>query len=191
MKKTMDLLSDRRYKRVMGIDPSTKTISMAMVVNGTPQALISLELKHGDIYTRLKSLRSRFGAIMDAYSPELVIIESPIMVQNPLSTKHMAYAVGIIFGECLARGVRVEDIPPMTWKSFFGYSSITKQQKDEIMDIYGATEGRKVLKKMRKGKIQDTLKKRYPHLSKQLDDDNLADALAIALYTWSVYGQRD
>ncbi len=190
MNKAIGFLSGKIYDRVMGIDPSTKKIVMAVVDRGAPLSIISLELQHGDINTRLLSLKNRFKHILAAYKPELVMVESPILVQNPLSTKHMSYAVGIIFGECLGMGVTIEDVAPMAWKSHFGYNTISKRERELVVKKYGETEGRKVLRKMRKEQTQDTLRKMFPEFSAQLEDDNMADALGIALYAWSVYGKH-
>jgi Holliday junction resolvasome RuvABC endonuclease subunit len=190
MKKAVQSVA-KRYDRVIGIDVSTKLIAVTVVDRGEPLALVSVGLPRGDINLRLSYARKWFSIVLDVYKPGACYIEAPILVQNPLATKHLAYMVGILFGECLERGIETADVPPMEWKSHIGYRAISKQERERVLSEYGETEGRKELRKIRKAQVQEKLKDRYPMFAKQLESDDLADALGIALYCWEKLGKHN
>lgn len=189
MRKAIKSISNKKYERVIGVDVSTRSIAIAMVEGGIPTRLISLALPHGDFYRRLSVARRRFDAVLRSFSPQVCVIESPIMVQNPLSTKQLSYVVGVLFGQCLERNIVVEDVPPMTWKSFLGYRTIRRGERERIIENLGETEGRKEISRIRKGQIQDKLSERYPRFASIIrGDDDLSDALGVALYAWDRFG---
>lgn len=188
MRSIKRFLLHKDSKRVIGVDASTKTIAMAMVEDGHPVRMFLIPLPNGDIMTRLRSVRKRFRTVISNYRPDFCLIEAPIMVQNPQTTKHIAYVVGVIMAQCLEEGIDVSDVPPMTWKSFIGYRPIDKHTKEEMEASLGAAEAKKEISRLRKRRVQDILQCRYPGLARELENNDIADALGIALYAWDLRG---
>jgi Holliday junction resolvasome RuvABC endonuclease subunit len=178
-----------KRKRVVGVDGSTHNLAICVVEKGKPVQLISLDLPKGDLQTRLSGVHKRFNAILDLVEPDFVMVESPIFIQNPQTTKNLSYVVGIIFSSALERGIAIEDVSPSTWKAHFGYKRVTKQLQQKLVDELGQTAARKEVQRLRKSQIQDKMREAYPDLD--WSNDNLADSAGIALYTWSLYGTME
>lgn len=180
MRKTLKNIKLRKYRTIYGIDPSTQSIAVCVLVDGKIKRLIDVQLPKGDLATRLKKVREWFAPVVKLYPPDYVMVESPIFIQNPQTTKNIAYVVGILFGECLHLNIEITDIPPTTWKSWLGYKRVTKYQQAEILSRLGPTAGRKEIERLRKSQVQDIMRAKYPALD--WSNDNLADATGIALY---------
>lgn len=186
----MKELYDKKHKVVIGVDASTRAIAVSVVKSGKPAGMYYIKLPHGDLYHRLSSVRRKFEVLLKKIEPTVCLIEAPILIQNPLATKHMAYLVGILMGECLENNIKVEDVSPMTWKSFLGYKPIKKAEKQEIQKKFGS-KAREEMRRIRKGQVQEILTSKYPRIKSALKNDDLADSLGIALYAWHLYGAND
>lgn len=190
MKKAIDTVLDKTYDVVAGVDASTKSVAVSIVNRNGPLGMFLIELEHGDIYSRLSSVRQRFIAIMKMHRPEICVIEAPIMVQNPETMKHMAYVIGILFGACLELGIRVQDVPPMRWKSHLGYKALSKHDKEQIIEKMGATDGKAYIRNYNKSSIQSILVNRYPRFKTAISNHDLADSLGVAVYAWDMFGRK-
>lgn len=174
-------------KRVLGIDPSTRAIAACLLIEGQPQTLLKMDLFKSDLYDRLHRAKKWFPMILEIYKPDLCVIEQPIFLKNPMTTKNLSYVVGILLGEILINDIEVVDISPSTWKRFLGYKFLTRQHQAEIIAALGKTAGRKEIERLRKSQIQDILKDRYPMFD--WSDNDIADACGIALWAWSNHGE--
>lgn len=186
MKKVLQQKQEKRYSNIIGIDASTRGIGLTYLEDGEIKSLLRLNLPTGDINERLLKIREWFSAILKLYKAEIVVIESAIFIQNPLTTKHISYAIGIIYGECLKQGIDVTDVSPSAWKAFLGYRPITKKMKENMINDLGKTEGVKKINKLKKSQVQNILRDRYPQFG--WEDDNIADSAGIALYAHSIFG---
>lgn len=189
--KFLDDFKPTEYKIIFGIDASSTHIGIAVFRDESIEALVKIEMKQKEMHQRMKDLRLKIDVLIHHYNPEFVMIESPIMVQNPLTTKNLSYIAGIIIATCLDFNVDVEEVSPMTWKSWLGYKRLTKKIKEEIIKSLGQTEGTKEINKQKKYQVQNILTKRYPLWQEQLKDDNLADALGIALFAQNKLKERE
>lgn len=188
MKKAIDKIYGHNHDRVAGVDASTRCVAIAIIDAGRPVCLSRVDLGHGDMISRLSLVRDRFIATMKLYKPTFCMIEAPIMVQNPQTTKHMAYVVGILMGACLELGISVDDVPPMTWKTSLGY----KPLKRSVINDLGLSENeaKRYVRTYNKDQIRNKMIAMFPSFSTALEDDDLSDALGIALYAWDNYGRR-
>lgn len=180
------LLSDRKYVRIMGIDPSSHKIATCLLEYGKPTSLVALDLGGGDLYARLYEVRRRFPKILDLYGPHYVCVEQTILIQNPETSRKLSYVVGTLMAEVLIRDIPIIDIPPPTWKAKLGVKPVTKKWKESIISELGETDGRKEIDRLRKNQTQARLKERFPEF--KWSDHDLADACGIALYAFSQYG---
>lgn len=183
------LHSDRRYHRVLGIDPSTRGIACSLIVDGKITATMKINLGDGDIYHKIAKARKYFSPVLEMYKPEVVIVEQTVYIQNPETTRKLSYIVGILMGEAIHRDIYLEDVPPATWKSFIGARAIRKNEKESIIQELGLTEGRKEIQRRRKSQVQDILNERFSQFD--WSDDDVADSAGIALWGYSKFGKVD
>jgi Holliday junction resolvasome RuvABC endonuclease subunit len=187
MKKILEDSSPHKFRRILGIDPSSKKIACTLIVDGIIMATVALSLGSGNIYERLFDVRKRYPHLLDIYQPDFVGIEQAIFVQNPATSRKLSYIVGVIIAETLHKEIVLEDISPAEWKSFLGVKPLTKTKKNEIISRLGQTVGRKEIHNLKKTQTQNILRDQYPNFV--WDDDDIADSCGIALYFWSKYGK--
>jgi len=188
--KFLEELKTPDYDVVMGIDASSRHIGISVLKSSYIISLAAIDLSEATIYERMKDLRLKISVLIDHYHPEFVMIESPIMVQNPLTTKNLSYIAGIIIALFVDRNIPIEEVGPMTWKSWVGYKRLTPKIKEEIIESLGKTAGNKEINHQKKHQVQMILQKRYPQWAKTLENDNLADALGIALFAEAQLEER-
>lgn len=181
--------SDRRYHRVLGVDPATRGIACSVVDHDDLVATMKIQFGDGDIYDKIKKARQYFPKILDLYNPEVVVIEQSIFVQNHDTARKMSYVVGVLMGEVLIRGIVFNDVPPASWKSFVGARPIRQAEKDKVISELGQTEGKKEIKNRRKNQVQEIMKKQFPAFN--WSDDDIADSCGIALWGYDKYGRED
>lgn len=173
----------------MGVDASTRGVGICVVENGKIKSVSKLRLStKKDIKGRLGEIRTWFPAIVGLYTPDFVLVEEPVMIQNPLATKYISYVVGIIYAECVVRELDVGDVSPTSWKSLMGAKPVTKGEKIALAKKHGDKEARKIAQKLRKSRVQDILRKSHPHFN--WDDNDVADSAGIALYAWEKWGDK-
>jgi Holliday junction resolvasome RuvABC endonuclease subunit len=189
LKKTLQQAKPKVYKRIVGIDSSTTGIAMCLLVEGKPKTAMYLSLPHSEFLERMHRAREWFAAALMTENPEFVMIEAPIYIQNPMTTKNLSYIVGMLIGECLHKDIPVVDVSPATWKGWLGCKPVTKNMKINIIEQLGQTEGRKEIQRLRKSQVQDIMRDRFPYLN--WDNDNVADSAGIALYANNLYGVKD
>ena len=185
--KLVDDIVPPKYNRIMGIDASTRGVAATLIVNGKIQTVVKITLTDSDLHARLLKVRKWFTAVLKMFAPEFAVIEQPIYIQNPTSTRAIGYVVGIVLGEILINEIPVIDVPPITWKAALGYKNVTKKLQRELIEKLGETEGNKEVRRLRKAQVQDILSARFP--AWDWTDDDRADSCGIALYGWNLRGR--
>lgn len=186
MQKLLEGAYDKKYNRIVGIDPSTQKMAFVLVEKGEPISRATIDMGAGDIYDRLLRLRKFYPALLRLWKPDFVQIEQAIFVQNPETSRKIAYAVGIIAAETKFNGVEFTDVAPASWKAYLGVKPLTKSWKQRIIIELGEKEGRKEINRLRKSQTIDILTSRFPHFD--WSDSDIADAAAIGLFAFSLYG---
>lgn len=178
--------SDKKYHKIMGIDPSTKKMAFILVQNFTPVQSAYVDLGEGDIYERLLKLRKYYPALIELWNPDFVCIEQAIFIQNPETSRKIAYCVGVVAAETMIKGIKFEDVAPSSWKSYLGVKPVTAVWKKEILATLGDKDGKREIQKIRKGQTQKILGERFPDFD--WSDEDISDACGIALYAYSKHG---
>lgn len=180
------LIGDKKYHRILGIDPSSFKIAMCILKDGKPFSLVKFELGKGDIFGRLYELRRRFPKVLDLYDPEFVCIEEGVFIQNPETSRKLSNISGVLMAEVLVRDLPLVTVPPSSWKAKLGVKPLTKQMKEKIIAEMGPKDGRKEIDKLRKSQTISILQERFPRF--KWDDHDLADSAGIALYAYGEVG---
>ncbi len=118
----------------MGIDPGTNRAGYGVVEDDGGKlccvVLGDIELgKFKDPYTKLRHLFERVAALVDAYQPDEVALESPFFGENVQSMLKLGRAQGVAMAAALVRGVPVAEYAPMRIKqAITGRGAASKEQ---------------------------------------------------------------
>lgn len=184
-----DVINKKSAKRVIGIDPSTNSLAFA-VVDRNKKGKVFLNYKgkinfKGDPqsvkFRKISSWIERQYKDDDTFNIECVI-EQTIFIQNPQTSRLMAYITGYTWGRMIQAGIPVSDIGPMTWKSWLGYKKVTKAQKEQWKE-----EGLSEKDVKKKANFERKHRTRLILEDKGIreEDDDIMDAVGIAL--WGVH----
>lgn len=174
--------------RVIGLDASTKTLAFCEYVDGKVQEFGEVTYSDSkNLFERLGSIEQRAGFLSSRYDDvDLVLIEAPVRVNNVRVVVGLAYSYGIVAAKFAARGMRVEDVPPITWQRYIGNTPLTKQQKDKLkLDNPNHTPAW-YNNQGRKNRKQFTMDWVYKTYGVTVQNDNVADAIGIAHYGYHV-----
>ncbi len=120
--------------RIMGIDPGTNYMGYGVLeVEGHRIRAVVL----GDIdlhrlpdpYAKLRHIFERVGALIDAYAPREVALESPFFGENVQSMLKLGRAQGVAMAAALSRGLPVHEYAPRRIKQCItGQGAAAKEQ---------------------------------------------------------------
>jgi len=181
------IVSSIKDARVIAIDPASH--SLAWVIYDIKSRNISIFACGKIQYKEYKGASAKFSVISKElknvhkeYQPEFGIIEQSIYVQNFETSRIISYIIGYSWGVLNNLGCDVSDVNPLVWKSGIGYKNLRKKEQEEI-----ASNGEKgalalKLKKERKRRVQEIVKKYFKNIPEGLDDDDIIDAAGIGLW---------
>jgi Holliday junction resolvasome RuvABC endonuclease subunit len=181
-----DVINKKSAIRVIGIDPSTNSLAFAVVDRNT-KGKVTLQKKgkinfKGDPqsvkFKKISSWIQSLDIITGPFDTQCVI-EQTIFIQNPQTSRLMAYITGYTWGRMIQAGIPVSDIGPMKWKSWLGYKKVTKAQKEQW-----AEEGLSAKDVKKKANFERKHRTRLILEDKGVreEDDDIMDAVGIALW---------
>jgi Holliday junction resolvasome RuvABC endonuclease subunit len=119
--------------------------------------------------------------IIQRHKPDYLLVEETIYLQNPKTTRLLAYIVGGIFAQAVAENVSTGDVGPLKWKSGIGYKNVRKAEIAEWAKELGSEkEAKKRAQFERKNRVKVIIEKRIPGL--QVEDLDIVDAIGIGLW---------
>lgn len=176
-----------KIKTVLGIDASTNSVAFCLYDETGPTKWGEIVFDGTNVFERLADAQGKVGAGLANLHPDLIIFESAVFIQNKKTVVLLAYAFGAIVGAIMKPGVRVEEIPPITWQNAIGNKPLTKAEKDAFKR---ANPDRKVswysneFRKIRKQRTMDWVKAKF---GIDVPNDNVGDAIAVAHVGYDKY----
>jgi Holliday junction resolvasome RuvABC endonuclease subunit len=185
------IVNKRTWKRLLAIDPASHSLAWAVIDNDKnviATGKISLN-KQKDISDKFHQIAEEMLPILDLYKPDVAAIEQSVYIQNFQSSRIISYIIGFTWGLLFQNGVKTRDINPLSWKPAIGYKNISKQDKInfEKNGIKGSTPIK--LKNERKQRVRDIVSLAYGEDTPGLEDDDIIDALGIALWYYKTDGK--
>lgn len=184
----------KRNGSALGIDASTKTIAFCyMEPDGRPVFWGEFDLATvgNDLFVRLGQAYSSIENLLDVILVEdhgvdisgmHCYIESAVKINNIKTTINLSYMYGIIIAAMSARGIKVHEVPPITWQNFIGNKALTPSEKNAIQKQYAGMSQATVKSKMRQFRKARTQKWVEEKFGKTISSDNICDAFGVSWY---------
>jgi len=178
--------------RVLGIDASTHTLAFCYMEDGRPVSWGELKYRDSDnLFERLGSIEQRTKIIVDKFPDvEFVMIEAPVKIRNVRVAISLAYSYGIVAAKFASHGIRVTDVPPVTWQRHIGnvpFSMIEKKNLREDFPKRSKSWYSNEIRKQRKQRTMDWVEKTYGIKAR---NDNVSDSIAIATFAFDTRWRR-
>lgn len=171
--------------RVIGVDTSTKSIAYAIIEDGVLMEYDEVVFKGATLHEKIQEA-AIVGRSLVAREPDFVMVEQAIYMNSYSVVIKLAYFVGVILGAVGAAEIPLDDIVPINWMKYIGNPNWTKEERAAVKrDNKGKSASwvRTELRRMRKQRTQDIVNAKY---GTNISNDNIADAVGIAMYAWEV-----
>jgi crossover junction endodeoxyribonuclease RuvC len=125
--------------KVFGIDPGSTTTGYGIVeLNGSSTRHIDnggIHLSSSEpLPQRLADIYREISALLDAFAPDIVAIESVFMAKNVASTMKLGQARGAAMVAVANAGIPIAEYTPMQVKqAITGYGGATKEQIQKMV----------------------------------------------------------
>ena len=174
--------------RVLAIDPSSHSIAFAIMQgNKNKVDLVAIGKisfpKGSTTSSRAKIINASIPELINKYKIDTVVIEETIYIQNPNTTRILAYTVGSLWGKAIDMDVRVIDVGPLKWKAFINYKNVKKAEIIEWTKTMGEREAKKKASFERKDRVRSIMFEKYPKVDEE--DYDIWDSIAIGW--WAIH----
>ncbi|NDB56857.1 hypothetical protein EB001_00160 [bacterium] len=181
------LVSSVKDTRIIAIDPASH--SLAWVIYDIKASKIKIAACGKINYKEYKGPSAKFAIISHEltkvykqHKPFIAIIEQSIYIQNFETSRIISYIIGYSWGVLNNFGCSVTDVNPLVWKSGIGYKNLNKKEQQIISENGEKGSLAVKLKKERKRRVQEIVKKYFNDLPEYLNDDDIIDAAGIGLW---------
>lgn len=179
------------WEKLIAIDPASHSLAWCVIdknKNVIATGKIHLE-KEKDISQKLAKIAKELTLVIKEHKPDHAAIEQSVYIQNFQSSRIISYIIGFTWGLLFQAGIKTQDINPLIWKPAIGYKNINKQDKDtlEKNGIKGSMQVK--LKNERKKRVREIVSIAFGSDTPGLDDDDIIDALGIALWFYKTGGR--
>lgn len=175
--------------KVVGVDASTNAFAYAVIEDGNLIEFDKISFTGGTIGDKLADAHAAITSI-SKHEPDLGVVESAVYVNNRSVVIKLAYFIGVALAGLSAVDATVDVVPPISWMSYIGNPNFTKAEKVKINQKAGAknkSQQKKAQRDARKQKTKDIINDRFNVL---VDDDDIADAIGVAIYGWEEIAEK-
>lgn len=183
-----NIVQKDKWSRVIAIDPASHSLAWAIL--SYDKELIAtgkIDLKkENDQSSKFNKIKKELIGIVDEYEPDVAVIEQSVYIQNFQTSRIISYIIGFTWGIISDKCKTIEDVSPLSWKPVIGYKNVTKKDGD-VLSKNGKKGSTQVkMKNERKQRVREIVSVSFGKDVPGIDDDDIVDAIGIALWYWKV-----
>lgn len=185
-----NIVNHKQWERVLAIDPASHSLAWAVVTKDKEViATGKIDLKKDKTESeKFAKISSGILEVINNYNPDVAAIEQSVYIQNFQSSRIISYMIGFTWGILYQNGIKTRDINPLSWKPNIGYKNMTKQDK-KVLEENGQKGSIQIkMKNERKQRVREIVSIAYGDNTPGLDDEDIVDALGIALWYYKTGG---
>jgi Holliday junction resolvasome RuvABC endonuclease subunit len=186
-----NIVGSNNWKKLVAIDPASHSLAWAVIDNEKNViATGKIDLKKEKTESeKFAKIAEGIEKVIKDHKPDVAAIEQSVYVQNFQSSRIISYIIGFTWGILHQSGIKTRDINPLKWKPAIGYKNLSKQDRAvlESNGIKGSVNIK--MKNERKTRVRDIVSIAYGDDTPGLDDDDIIDALGIALWYYKTGGK--
>ncbi len=186
-----NIVGSNNWERVIGIDPASHSLAWAVI--SKDKAVIAtgkIDLKKDKTESeKFAKIHAEITKVIKEYKPDVAAIEQAVYVQNFQSSRIISYVIGFTWGILHEAGIKTRDINPLSWKPAIGYKNLTKQDKSDLEKNGQKGSIQIKMKNERKDRVRNIVTIAYGNDTPGLNDDDIIDALGIALWYYKTGGK--
>jgi len=177
-------LINQSPSKICSIDASTNSIAFALFENKKLIMHGKIKFTGNNTYQKVQDASRKLSVFFESFAKgNVIVIEHTVFMNSPKTVADLALVQGAIIGAAGINKIPVAgSVNPVTWQSFIGNKVLSKIEKKELAD---ANPGKSVAwykareREMRKQKTINFVNTYY---DKNVNDDDVADAIAIGYW---------
>jgi Holliday junction resolvasome RuvABC endonuclease subunit len=186
-----NIVGSNNWGKLVAIDPASHSLAWAVIDNEKNViATGKIDLKKEKTESeKFAKIAEGIEKVIKEHNPDVAAIEQSVYVQNFQSSRIISYIIGFTWGILHQSGIKTRDINPLKWKPAIGYKNLSKQDR-VVLESNGVKGSVNIkMKNERKTRVRDIVSIAYGDDTPGLDDDDIIDALGIALWYYKTGGK--
>jgi hypothetical protein len=181
----------KRPDSFCAIDASTNSLAFAYFENNKLAKFGKIKYFGNDIYDKISDTAHKTEAFFKQF-PGLrhIVIEQPIYLNSPKTAANLSMSHGALVGSASKAGVsHVASVSPMQWQNWIGNKRLTTDEKNSIKNQFPDKSSTWYKSKEREFRKNKTIKYVNDKFDIHVDDDDVADAIAIGAWALDNWGK--
>lgn len=174
-----------RPDRFCAIDASTNSLAFAYFENDMLVKYGKIKYFGNDIYEKIVDIARKTKPFFDQFeSLDHIIIEQVIYLNSPKTAANLAMSHGALVSSAAIAGIdHIASVSPMQWQNWAGNKRLTAEEKQSIRNQNPSKSESWYKSQERLYRKQRTIKFVNERYGIKIDDDDVADAVAIGSWT--------
>ena len=172
-------------KTILAIDASTNSMAFSVFKERELIKYGKVHFYGNHVYERTGDATKKISAFLKDYDIDAIIIESAIYTNSQNTAIALSLVQGAILGASqMHHRTPIVSCSPVSWQSWIGNGRLKKEEKLAIKNLYGEGKSYSFYKsKEREFRKERTIKKINIQFNLEIDDDDVADSIAIVWYS--------
>lgn len=172
-------------KTILSIDSSTNSMAFALFKERELKKYGKINFHGSHVYERTGDAAKKISAFLKDYEIDAIVIESAIYTNSQNTAITLSLVQGAILGASqMYHKTAIVSCSPVSWQSWIGNGRLKKEEKFAIKELYGHDKSYSFYKgKEREMRKARTIRKINIQFDLDVDDDDVADAIAIGWYS--------
>ena len=173
------------------IDASTNSMAFAYFVNKELKKYGKIKYSGTDIYSKMVDMSHKTKKFFEQFEGlNHIIIEQVIYLNSPKTAANLAMSHGALVAAASITGVNhIASVSPMEWQNWSGNKRLTVAEKESIRQSHPEKTNSWYKSAERQLRKQKTIRFVNTRYDLQVDDDDVADAIAIGSWAISNWGK--
>lgn len=173
----------KKPKNILAIDASTNSLAFAIFSDKTLVRYGKIRFDGANAYQKLGDAAMKTLPFLKHFEIDAIVIEHTVFINSPKTASDLALIQGALLGAAKLAGIRTAgSINPITWQSFIGNNKLSVKEKQDMMNEFPGKSKNWYQNKSREIRKLRTIKFINGFYDKDIQDDDVADAVGIGHY---------
>jgi Holliday junction resolvasome RuvABC endonuclease subunit len=173
-------------KSFCSVDASTNSLAYAYFKDQQLEHYGKIKFFGNDIYEKIVDTSHKTRAFFSRFEDlDYMIIEQVIYLNSPKTAANLAMSHGAVVASAALTGIdHIASVSPMQWQNWTGNKRLTPEEKKKIRDLNPDKSESWYKSQERLFRKQRTIRFVNDKYNLKIDDDDVADAIAIG--SWAI-----
>jgi len=174
----------------MAIDASTTSLAFSIFEGKSLVKYGKIRFDGLNAYQKLGDAARKTLPFLKNFKIDAIVIEHTVFINSPKTASDLALIQGALLGAARIAGIRTAgSINPITWQTYIGNGKLTAMEKQAIMNEFPNKTKTWYKAKEREVRKQKTITFVNGFYDKNIQDDDVADAVGIGHYAINNWGK--